>query len=30
LPWMSSGGDTPLAARIALWGGRELLGLTLV
>ncbi len=30
LPWMSRGGETPLAARIALWGGRELLGLTLV
>jgi len=30
LPWMSKGGDTPLAARIALWGGRELLGLILV
>ena len=22
LPWMSRGGDTPLAAKIALWGGR--------
>src|SRR5438034_167781 len=22
LPWMSAGGDSPLAARIALWGGR--------
>jgi competence protein ComEC len=30
LPWMSSGGDTPLAARIALWGGREVVGLVLV
>jgi len=30
LPWMSRGGDTPLAARIALWGGREVLGLVLV
>jgi competence protein ComEC len=30
LPWMSRGGETPLAARIALWGGRELVGLTLV
>jgi competence protein ComEC len=30
LPWMSKGGDTPLAARIALWGGREIVGLTLV
>src|SRR5262249_20773693 len=24
LPWMSHGGETPLAARIALWGGREM------
>jgi competence protein ComEC len=30
LPWMSRGGDTALAARIALWGGREAVGLTLV
>jgi competence protein ComEC len=30
LPWMSRGGDTPFAARLALWGGRELVGLTLV
>jgi competence protein ComEC len=30
LPWMSRGGDTALAARIALWGGREVLGLLLV
>src|SRR5436190_15727741 len=30
LPWMSSGGDTALAARIALWGGREAIGLTVV
>src|SRR5580693_4175711 len=30
LPWMSSGGDTPLAARIALWGGREIVALTVV
>jgi competence protein ComEC len=30
LPWMSRGGDTPLAARIALWGGREIAGLVLV
>jgi competence protein ComEC len=30
LPWMSKGGETPLAARIALWGGREIVGLTLV
>src|SRR5207237_4491904 len=26
LPWMSKGGDTPLAAKIALWGGREIVG----
>src|SRR6516162_9803387 len=30
LPWMSKGGDTPLAAKIALWGGREIVGLLLV
>ena len=30
LPWMSRGGDTPLAAKIALWGGREIVGLLLV
>jgi competence protein ComEC len=30
LPWMSKGGNTPLAARIALWGGREIVGLTLI
>jgi len=30
LPWMSKGGDTPLAAKIALWGGREIAGLLLV
>src|SRR5215468_3971424 len=30
LPWMSGGGDTQLAARIALWGGREVVGLILV
>jgi competence protein ComEC len=30
LPWMSRGGDTPLAARIALWGGREVVGMLLV
>src|SRR5262249_55719684 len=30
LPWMSRGGDSPLAARIALWGGREIVGLLLV
>ena len=27
LPWMKSGADTPLGARIALWGGREVVGL---
>ena len=30
LSWMSRGGDTPLAAKIALWGGREIAGLLLV
>src|SRR5215831_4810222 len=30
LPWMSKGGDTPLAAKIALWGGREIAGLLIV
>src|SRR4030095_7089960 len=30
LPWMSQGGDTPLATKIALWGGREIVGLLLV
>lgn len=30
LPWMSTAGDTPLAAKIALWGGREIVGLLLV
>jgi len=30
LPWMSKGGDTPLAAKIALWGGREIVGLLIV
>jgi competence protein ComEC len=30
LPWMSSGGDSPLAAKIALWGGREIVGLLIV
>lgn len=29
LPWMSAGGDSPIAARIALWGGREIAGLLL-
>ena len=27
LPWMTAGADTPLGARIALWGGREIVGL---
>jgi competence protein ComEC len=30
LPWMSGGGRTRLAAKIALWGGREIAGLLLV
>jgi competence protein ComEC len=30
LSWMSQGGDTPLAAKLALWGGREILGLLIV
>ena len=30
LPWMSKGGETPLAAKIALWGGREVAGLLIV
>jgi competence protein ComEC len=29
LPWMVAGADTPLGARIALWGGREILALLL-
>src|SRR5437899_3247172 len=29
LPWMTAGADTPLGARIALWGGREVVGLVL-
>jgi competence protein ComEC len=29
LPWMTAGADTPLGARIALWGGREIVGLIL-
>src|SRR5262245_29207289 len=29
LPWMTAGADTPLGARIALWGGREILALIL-
>src|SRR5436305_8366589 len=27
---MSKGGDTPLAAKLALWGGREIVGLLIV
>jgi competence protein ComEC len=30
LPWMSRGGEGRLAAKIALWGGREIVGLLLV
>jgi len=30
LPWMSAAKETPLGARIALWGGREILGLVVV
>ncbi len=30
LPWMNRGADTPLGARIALWGGREVAGLIIV
>jgi competence protein ComEC len=30
LPWMSGSGETPLGARIALWGGRHVVGLLLV
>jgi competence protein ComEC len=29
LKWMAAGADTPLGARIALWGGREIVGLIL-
>jgi competence protein ComEC len=29
LPWMMAGADTPLGARIALWGGREIVTLVL-
>ena len=29
LPWMIAGADTPLGARIALWGGREIVCLIL-
>jgi competence protein ComEC len=30
LPWMSTAAETPLGARIALWGGRTVLGLVVV
>jgi competence protein ComEC len=30
LPWMTAGAETPLGARIALWGGREIVGLVIV
>ena len=30
LPWMNGGAETPLGARIALWGGREIAGLLIV
>jgi competence protein ComEC len=30
LSWMNAGADTPRSARIALWGGREIVGLVLV
>jgi competence protein ComEC len=30
LPWMSRARETPLGVRIALWGGREIVGLLLV
>ena len=30
LPWMSRSADTPLSARVALWGGREVAGLIIV
>jgi competence protein ComEC len=30
IAWASSGRVTPLAARLALWGGREIIGLTIV
>jgi competence protein ComEC len=30
LPWMTAGADTPLGARIALWGGGWLLGAVIV
>ena len=30
IPWMRAGADTPLGARIALWGGREIVALVIV
>jgi competence protein ComEC len=30
LPWMSRSPDTPVGARVALWGGREIVGLVIV
>jgi competence protein ComEC len=30
IPWMRTGADTPLGARIALWGGREVVALIVV
>jgi competence protein ComEC len=30
LPWVTAGVETPLGARIALWGGREIAGLLIV
>ena len=30
LPWMNGNAETPLGARIALWGGREIAGLLIV
>jgi competence protein ComEC len=30
IPWMRAGADTPLGARVALWGGREVVALIVV
>ncbi len=30
IPWMRAGADTPMGARIALWGGREIVALVVV
>jgi competence protein ComEC len=30
IPWMTAGADTPLGARVALWGGREIVALIVV